>query len=446
MSTELVATTVVTEKTDFFTQLLQKIVDVTPQEVRPMLLSCAYFFCLLSSYFILRPIRDEIGAANGVQNLPWLFTGTLVTTLIASPIFSTLVVKLPVKRFITYTYLFFTTNIAAFYFLFKLLPPAKTFWISCGFFVWISMFNLFVVSIFWAFMADVFHPSQGKRLFGFIAGGGTLGSLLGSAITATLAVRIGTINLFLISVILLLAGLFCVQIFPTNFRKTSELEPNDDPEFTKNLIGGKILAGLTHTTKSPYLLGICCYIFLFTIGSTFLYFQQTSIVATAFQHRGQRQVFLAKLDLIVSLLTILVQFLFAGRIIQRFGTGLTLALLPALSIIGFAGLGAVPILPVFAGFQIMRRSSNFAISGTVREVLFTVVSREDKYKAKNFIDTFVYRSGDQIGAWANALLAWLGLGFAGISWVAVPISILWLLLGLWLGYKQVEMIKQGNHS
>ncbi len=440
MSTELVVDVVV-EKTGFLTKLLQKIVDVSPEEVRPMLLSCAYFFFLLSSYFILRPIRDEIGAANGVQNLPWLFTGTLLTTLVASPIFSTLVVKLPVKRFITYTYLFFTTNIAVFYFLFKFLPPSKVFLPSCVFFVWISMFNLFVVSIFWAFMADVFHPSQGKRLFGFIAGGGTLGSLVGSAITASLAVKIGTINLFLISVILLLGGLFCVQVFPTNFRKNLDSEP-DDPEFTKNLIGGKILAGLTHTTKSPYLLGICCYVFLFTIGSTFLYFQQTSIVATAFQQRGERQAFLAKLDFIISLLTLLIQFLLAGRIIQRFGISLTLAFLPALSIIGFAGLGAVPMLPVFAGFQIMRRSSNFAISGTVREVLFTVLSREDKYKAKNFIDTFVYRSGDQIGAWSNALLAWVGLGFAGISWVAVPISILWLILGLWLGYKQIELVKQ----
>ncbi|MBK7996633.1 MAG: hypothetical protein IPK14_25665 [Blastocatellia bacterium] len=162
------------DKPSAFTSILQKIVNVTQEEIKPLLLACGYFFFLLSSYFILRPIRDEIGAANGIGNLPWLFTGTLVATLVASPIFSSLVTKFPVKKFITYTYLFFTTNIVIFYLLFSVLPEKKAFWVGCVFFVWISVFNLFVVSIFWAFMADIFSFSQGKRLFGFIAGGGTL--------------------------------------------------------------------------------------------------------------------------------------------------------------------------------------------------------------------------------------------------------------------------------
>ncbi|MBL8196962.1 MAG: MFS transporter [Blastocatellia bacterium] len=434
------------DKPSAFTSILQKIVNVTQEEIKPLLLACGYFFFLLSSYFILRPIRDEIGAANGIGNLPWLFTGTLVATLVASPIFSSLVTKFPVKKFITYTYLFFTTNIVIFYLLFSVLPEKKAFWVGCVFFVWISVFNLFVVSIFWAFMADIFSFSQGKRLFGFIAGGGTLGSLFGSLLTAFLATRINTVNLFLISLLLLLLGLFCVQIFPTNFQKTSDLEEDsskseDDPKFTKQPIGGHVLAGISHTAKSTYLLGICCYILLFTIGSTFLYFQQTHIVATEFQSRGDRQAFLAKLDLLVNSLTVLAQFFFTGRFIQRFGIGLALILVPTLSVLGFTGLALMPMVPIFAGFQVMRRSSNYAISGTVREVLFTVVQREDKYKAKNFIDTFIYRTGDQVGAWSNALLAWVGLGLTGIAWVGVPISILWLMLGLWLGWKQSQLAK-----
>lgn len=424
-------------------RFLQRVVDVRPHEISALLMACGYFFCLLSSYYILRPIRDEIGVAGGVNNLPWLFTGTLVATLVANPIFSTLVVKFPVKRFITFTYLFFIGNLIVFYGLLKILPHEKTVWVSRAFFVWISVFNLFVVSIFWAFMADVFHSSQGKRLFGFIGGGGTLGAIVGSSITAILAQKIGTMNLFLVSIALLCGCLACVFWFPTHFTKDeTRSKEKRETHYSENPIGGGVWAGIIHTSKSPYLLGICAYILLFTIGSTFLYFQQTSIVGAAFQDRGARTAFLARLDLMVNVLTIVTQLFLTGRIIKWLGVSLTLAFLPLMSMFGFIGLGAMPLLAVFVGFHVLRRAGNFGVSGAVREVLFTVVSREDKYKAKNFIDTFVYRSGDQIGAWSNGLLGWIGLSTRGIAWAAVPIALIWLGLGFWLGRKQKELASQ----
>jgi AAA family ATP:ADP antiporter len=206
-------------------------------------------------------------------------------------------------------------------------------------------------------------------------------------------------------------------------------------------IGGGALSGVTHAFRSPYLANIGLFILLYAVTSTFLYFQQAEIVRQSFADRTARTVFFARVDLVVNVLTLAAQLFVTRRMLQRLGVGLTLTALPLLSVFGFAALGLAPAIAVLVVYQALRRAGNFAIARPAREVLFTVVPREDKYKAKSFIDTVVYRAGDQVGAWSYALLAFLGLGLAGVSFVAVPLSVAWLLNGLWLGHKQEAMAR-----
>ncbi|MBX7218428.1 MAG: MFS transporter [Blastocatellia bacterium] len=427
---------------DLMHKFLRRIVDVQEHEIRALFFAGAYFFFLLASYYILRPIRDEMGVAGGVQNLPWLFTGTLVATLVGSQIFSALVVKFPVKRFVSLTYRFIMVNLLVFFISLKLAGSTQNIWIGRVFFVWISMFNMFWTSVFWAMMTDVFHNEQSKRLFGFIGAGGTLGGVVGSAVTASLAHKFGTINLFLVSMVLLECGVQCMFRLPLRVKSGPEAESEVELKNLEKPIGGGFLAGIAHTSKSPYLIGICVYMLLFTVGSTFLYFQQSQIVGATITDRVARTAFLAKIDLVVNVLTLAIQFFLTGRIVKNLGVAVTLMLLPVVSVIGFAQLGLRPVLMAVVIFQVVRRAGNFAVAGPTREVLFTVLAREDKYKAKNFIDTFIYRAGDQVGAWTSGLLTWLGLTIGGISLVAVPISLAWLGVSLWLGRRQQHLAKQ----
>src|SRR5216684_5517931 len=374
-------------------RLLQKAVDVKASEVRALCLGFIYYFLIFSSYYVIRPIRDDIGAANGIDKLPWLFTGTMIAMLFANALFAALVVKFSRRRFIPIAYRFLIANLLIFFGLLLMLSKEHQVWVGRAFFVWTSVFNLFVVSVFWAFMVDVFSTEQGKRLFGFISVGGTLGAIVGAAITATLVQKIGALNLLLVSAVLLELGAQCARRFPTTFADSGA------PDSTSNRdgapIGGSIWAGIIHNVKSPYLLGICAYMFLYTTTSTFLYFQQADIVKHAIADGVARTAFFAKIDLVVNLLALFGQIFLAARLLKWLGVGITLALLPALSVIGFAALGFGPTLVVLVIFLTLRRATDYALARPARETLFTVVSREDKYKAKNLIDTLVYRGGDQ---------------------------------------------------
>lgn len=416
--------------------LLRRVVDVREGEVRAMLVSSAYFFFVLSGWFVMRPMREAVAMATGVTRLPYLFAATLAVVLLANPLFSALVVRYPVRRFIAITYQFFVACILVFYALMTFVAPqegsAGDLWIGRAYYVWTSVFNLFVVSIFWAFMADSFRSEQAKRLFGFIAVGGTLGSVLGSATTAQLAPVIGTPNLLLISAALIELAVLCVLRFP-------EQVGAHDENVARQAglpIGGAVWAGVTNLVQSRYLLGIAGFFVLFTMGSTILYFQQADIVGQAFADREARTAVMARIELVVQSLTLVTQIFLTGRLIRWLGLSLALAFLPLVSMLGFAALGAWPTFAVVATMAVVRRAGNFALSNPSLEILFTVVPREDKYKAKNFIETFVYRTGDQVGAWGYAGLAALGLGLSGISYAAVPIAAVWLVLGLWLGRAQ----------
>lgn len=427
-----------------FMWLLRKVVDVKATELRALVLSFIYYFFILSSYYIIRPIRDDMGAAGGVENLPWMFTGTLVAMLVANALFAALVAKFSRRRFIPIAYRFFILNLALFFVLLLLIPKDNQVWVGRAFFIWTSVFNLFVISVFWAFMADVFSTDQGKRLFGFISVGGTLGGIAGAAITATLVQKVGTLNLLLISALLLELSARCIRLFPTAFEGSRA--SIREKAAAESPIGGSIWSGVVHDLRSPYLLGICAYMLLYAITSTLLYFQQVSIAASAFADRGARTAFFAQIDLLVNILTLVVQAFLTGRLLKWLGVGVTLALLPAMSVVGFTAIGIMPTLALLVIFLTLRRAGNFAVARPAREVLFTVVSREDKYKAKSFIDTFIYRAGDQIGAWSSPALGWMGLGLTGISFVAAPLAAIWLFISLWLGRKQVSMAHEPKPS
>jgi AAA family ATP:ADP antiporter len=419
-------------------RLLKRFIDVRPVEMRALGWSWLYIFCVLSSYYILRPIRDEMGVAGGVENLQWLFTGTLLGMLVVNPPFAALVAKLPRVRFIATTYRFFIVNLLIFILLFHVATAAQHVWVGRVFFIWTSVFNLFVVSVFWALMVDVFDSEQGKRLFGFIAAGATLGGIAGSTITASLAKDVPATYLLLGSAALLEAAVFSVRRLS---RLSDALRQRPAARNDGGLIGGNMLSGLTHAFKSPYLINVSVYILLFAITSTFLYFQQLEIARLSFAERGARTAFFARIDLWVNILTLIAQLFLTARVLRVIGVALTLAILPALSIVGFGTLAVAPTIAVVVVYQVLRRAGNFAFARPSREVLFTVVPREDKYKAKSFIDTVIYRTGDQVGAWSFAALGFLGLAMTGVAIVAVPISIAWLVNALWLGRKQERLAR-----
>jgi AAA family ATP:ADP antiporter len=418
-------------------KIFQKLVDVRPEEIRALWLGFLFNFLVLGSYYVLRPIRDNIGA-EGLENLSWMFTAVLVTMLIANALFSTIVARMPRRRFIPMAYRFFIANLIIFFVLMRTLPPAQNVWLGRAFFIWVSVFNLFVVTVFWAFMTDLFNSDQGKRLFGFISVGGTLGAIVGAAMTGVLVKKIGTVNLLLISAVMLEIAAQCVRFFP------AEVQHRQDPEpaGAEKPIGGSIWAGISHVFRSPYLLGICAFMLLHAITATLVYFQQADITLHQFHDRGARTAFFAWVDVAVNVLTIGIQIFLTARLLKWFGVGITLALLPMISLIGFLWMGFTPVLSLLVVFQTLRRAGNYAVSRPAREVLFTVLRREDKYKAKSFMDTFVYRAGDQTGAWSYKLLTWVGLGLTGISFVAAPLAGIWLALSLWLGRRQVALARE----
>ena len=417
--------------------------DVRPTERRALGWSLAYVFAVLSAYYVLRPIRDEMGVQGGVENLPWLFTGTLLGMIAINPLFAALVKRLPRAGFIAWSYRFFAANLVLFAALFAAATPEQNVWLGRAFFIWVSVFNLFVVSVFWALMVDVFDSEQGKRLFGFLAAGATLGALAGSALTASLVREVGSTTLFFASIVLLEAAVLAVRRLSRLSEKLAQHPPPQGAP-PQAPIGGGVLAGISHTLRSPYLANVCLFIVLFTVTSTFLYFQQATIARDYFPDRASRTAFFARVDLLVNALTLAVQLFLTARILRRLGVALTLGVLPLASALGFAALAAAPTMAVVVAFQVLRRAANFALARPTRELLYIVLAREDKYKAKTFIDTVVYRAGDQLGSWSYLALSTLGLGIAGVALVAVPLSALWLANSLWLGRRQARMASPGR--
>jgi len=403
-------------------------VPATPQERAAALWSFAYFFTLLAGYYVLRPLRDQMGIAGGVKNLPWLFTATFLTLVVAQPLYGELVAKLPRSRFIPIVYHFFAVNVLLFWLLFTLdVAPVI---LARVFFVWVSMFNLFAVAVFWSFMADLFSAEQGKRLFGFIGAGGTAGALLGPTMTIALAAPLGRINLLIAAAVLLELAVFCA--YRLERAASTQAGPRAEPQ----RVGGNAFAALPELIRSPYLAGVALWVSLVSFGATIVYLEQANIVSAAVHDRDTQTRIFAGIDLAVNLLTLATQIFATGQVLRRLGTGIAAGALPAVYLVGFAALAAAPTLAVVLAVQVAQRWVNFAIANPARQVFFTVVGREEKYKAKNLIDVVLYRGSDALYGWVFDSLQALGLKLGAIALAAMPVAAAWLVLSAVLGRGQ----------
>lgn len=409
-----------------------------PGETRVAAWSFGAFFFLFSGYYMLRPVREAMGVAGGVRDLKWLFLYTFLAMLCVMPPFWWLVARLRRRVFIPAIFHFFTLNLLVFFATLTLWPGSE---LVTGriFFVWLSVFNLMVVSLFWSFMADAFGHEQGQRLFGFIAGGGTVGALLGALLTSQLVQVIGIAPLLLGAAGMLQLALLCQTRVARSTREA-------DGARERPPIGGGLLSGLTAVTRSPYLLAICGYMFFATFCGTVVYFAQATIVREMALESEARTAIFARIELVVQFAALMLQFFVTARVIRRFGVGLTLVILPILFVLGFTGLGLAPVFAMLIVFQTVRRAASYGLAKPTKETLFTLVSDEEKYKSKGFIDTVVYRGGDAVSGWIFDGLRFLGLGLQAIAFVTVPVALAWIGLGLFLGRKQQALARDVGAS
>jgi AAA family ATP:ADP antiporter len=426
---------------------LTALTNVDKSELRALGWSFVYFFTLLCSYYIIRPLRDEMGIAGGVENLQWLFTGTFLVMLAAVPLFGWVASRYPRHRFLPYVYLFFVVNLLIFFVLFR--SGITHAYVARAFFIWASVYNLFVVSVFWSFMVDIFNSEQAKRLFGLIAAGGTAGALCGPILTTTLATQVGPTNLLLISAGLLVVSILSVNRLSawrrstmTGLQKVADSPTPSDAD--DQAMGGSIIAAFRLVLTSPYLLGICLMMLLYTTLATFIYFQQAHIIADHFSDSAQRTTVFAAIDLAVNVLTISFQLFLTGRIVKYLGLAWTLAFIPVALALGFLVLGLAPAFAVLVIVQVLRRAGNYAIMRPAREMLFSVLTKEEKYKAKNFIDTAVYRGGDAMSAWTYAGLSGLGFSLSAIAFIAAPLCVAWAWVAYTLGRKREAMSQHSS--
>jgi ATP:ADP antiporter, AAA family len=413
---------------------LWRALPATPEERAAALWSFGYFFTLLAGYYVLRPLRDQMGIAGGIKALPWLFTATFVTLLVAQPLYGALVARLPRARFIPIVLHFFVANLALFWLLLTL--DIATVIVARVFFVWVSVFNLFAIAVFWSFMADLFTSEQGKRLFGFIGAGGTAGALLGPVITIGLSVPLGPTNLLIAAIVFLELAVLCVH----RLERAANARQGPRPE--ERRVGGSAFAALPELFRSPYMLGVGAWVSLLSFGATMVYLMQAHVVSETVHGAGEQTRIFASIDLAVGLLTLATQVFATGRLLKRFGTGVAAGALPAVYIAGFSALALVPSLAVVVVVQVAQRWMNFAIANPARQVFFTVVSREEKYKAKNLIDVVIYRGSDTLYAWVFDSLQALGLKLGAIALCALPVVAGWLVLSAALGRTQERRAAQ----
>ena len=416
----------------------QRLLNIRRDELAPVLLSALFFFCVLTALMVLRPAREALGMQRGIEAVRWLFMGTALITLMVNPLFGWLVSRLRRMQFISATYLFFAFSLLVFYLLMMLAPSRIGAVTGQVFYVWFSVFNLFSVMVFWALMADRFSLEQSKRFFGTIAVGGTLGAIFGPWLATRLAVPLGTSSLLLVSIAFLMLALMIAATIAHRQPPGAESSPQQRQAAEQALIGGSAWEGLRAVMRSRYLLGITAYVLILAVMATFIYFTRLQMVAELESGVDDRTTLFAYIDLITQGATLLLQLLVAGHVMRRFGVAVALTLLPLTAMLGFLGLALIGSLAALIVFEAAFRAVQRALMRPARETLFTVVSREDKYKAKAFIDTFVYRGGDVVGAQLEGALMRLAMGLSALASVAVPLALVWAALGVWLGRAQQQ--------
>jgi AAA family ATP:ADP antiporter len=422
--------------------LVGKVVDVrNDDELSGLLWGTTYGFLIMFSYYILRAVRDEISAADR-GNLQVLWTAVFLVMLLAVPLYSWIASRWSRGVFVPLANRFFILCLVGFWLCLVGLPEDARPWIDRFFYVWSSVFALFVVTIFWGFMADCFNNSQGKRLFAFIAVGSSIGGMVGSSVTAALATWVPTFSLLLIACVPLELASWCAGLLHRRFATGNVRTAGE----SLKAIQGSAWSGMKVVFGSPYLLAIAAFILLMTFVSTILYFQQAHLVAEAITDRGVRTAFLARIDLAVNILTVALQVYVTARIVKWLGVGLALALLPIAMMFGFVALGLYPTLAVLVVVQVIYRAGRYGVTKPAREMLWTVVTRQEKYKSKPFLDAAIYRGGDLVSGWIYAGLAALGLSVGAIALVAAPAAGLWVMLGLQLGRREKALAAEQGET
>jgi AAA family ATP:ADP antiporter len=417
--------------------LLRRLVVLQPGEAPALLASFATLLCTFSSYTILRPVRDALGITSGLEKIPYLFWGVFIVMLLLQPLYGWLTSRFPRAVFLPWVYGFFIANLLGFYLWFRL--EADHTWIARTYFVWVSVFNLFVVAAFWSLMADLFTREQAGRVFGFIWAGASTGGLIGPFIAHELAVPLGAINLLPISAALLTVSLVLMtSVIRLQRRQAAATRVEETPQADAAL-GGSVWAAFAQVVRSPYLLGIALFVLLMTWVSTFLYLEQQAFVAKAFATADERTRFFGGIDFWVQAASLLMQLLLFGRLFKWVGLRAMLVSVPVLMTAGYALVALAPRFMVLVVVYAVRRVGDYALTRPCRDALFTVVSREEKYKAKSLIDTFVYRGGDALsGSLYKELTSSFGAGPAAIGWLGAAISALWSVLALALGKAQEQ--------
>jgi AAA family ATP:ADP antiporter len=401
-----------------------------PGEERAVVLAFVYFFLLLCSYYLLRPVRDAMAANAGLGRMPELFTYTFVAMLVITPLFGWLVSHLRKRLLLPVVYAFFAANLFLFFLAFRADPESMQ--AAATFFVWLSVFNMFVVSVFWSFMADVFRGEEARRLFGPIAAGGSAGAIIGPLATQTLAAGMGTAGLVMLSMLLLLGTIPCIRALGHWSVERHGEAPGTAAESVEP-IGGGVLAGVTLVARSPYLLGIVLAVTLGATVGTFMYLELQRIASAAYPAMAARTAFFARLDLGVNLLAFVLQGIVTTRIIRRFGVTGGLVTMPLAALASFLWIVLAPMLLPLAVNQVLRRAGEFGVAKPSREVLFTAVDPESKYKAKNFIDTVVQRGADTGASWLHGALQAQGMLLAGYSALCAAIMVVLVGVGAALG-------------
>ena len=422
---------------------LQRFIQVRRDEAGAVVASSLAFFFILTALMVIRPAREALGMQRGIEAVRWLFIGTAVVTLAVNPVFALLVSRFRRHVFITATYLFFALSLLGFYAVLVSAPQAIGEVSGMVFFVWFSVFNLFSTMVFWGLMADRFSLEQSKRLFGVIAVGGTLGAIAGPWLATRLAAPLGTAGLLPVAAgslaLAVVAAWVVARLQPA--RPQAVADPEAPPAVDdRAIIGGSAWEGFRAVFRSPYLLGISAYVLILAIIATFIYFTRLQMVAALGDDLDMRTAAFARIDLYTQISTLVLQAIVAGHLMKRLGVHITLALLPVTVALGFIGLAITASLATLIVFQAAFNAVQRAIMRPARETLFTVVPREDKYKSKAFIDTFVYRGGDVVGAQVEGVLGRLAAGVTALVMVAVPLAMVWAALGIWLGRAQQRQV------
>lgn len=407
-------------------QRLSRLLGIQAREAPAVAAGMAMFFLLFTGYFMLRPVRETMGIAGGVDNLQWLFTGTFVAMLAAIPLFGAIAAKASRRRILPWTYGFFALNLLGFAASSSAQPDDP--WVARAFYIWLSVFSLLAVSVAWSVLADLFTATQAKRLFGLMAAGLSAGGLAGPLLGIALVESIGHAGLMLLATGFLLASAGAAQ-YLQRWRDRQPPAPGDEPA-RRAPLGGNPFAGIGTVLRSPYLLGIAAFVVLLASVTTFLYFEQARLVALHYPERSDQTRVFATLDFIVQALAILTQLFFTGRIVQRLGLAVLLATVPVVMALGFLWLALAPTFAVFALVMVTRRAGEYALARPGREMLFTVVAPEAKYKAKNVIDTAVYRGADAVSGWVKTGIDAIASHPAAVYVVGAGLALLWAWTGL----------------